>query len=53
MKGDVIREGRPQPNNVPYLSQGCGAKKFTERGAAFGREIALLGPFDLMPSVDE
>jgi hypothetical protein len=26
MMGDVIREGRPQPNNVPYLSQGCGAQ---------------------------
>jgi hypothetical protein len=30
-----------------------GAKKITARGAAFGREIALRGPFDSMPSVDE
>jgi hypothetical protein len=32
MNGDVVRNGRFEANNVPYLSQGCGAKKVTVKG---------------------
>jgi hypothetical protein len=32
MNGDVVRNGRFEPHNVPYLSQGCGVKTVTVKG---------------------